>query len=113
MNFEGLKYYFNDVDTTTPANVKADVLTLIADAEAATNKKGKRSHNASGVVQVNADTDTEIARFTTQKEALAAIGQPEKKSGISDAVNGRTSTHKAYGYKWYYADEWDAMKENA
>ena len=37
------------------------------------------------------------------KEALIAIGK-EGKSGIGDALN-RAKTHKAYGYIWYFKDE--------
>ena len=113
VNYEGLKYYFNSVDTSVPSAIKEDVLTLIDQAvaaEAAENAKKHRTVNKSGVVQVDIKTDKELARFKTQKEALEAIGK-ENKTGISDAICGRTSTHVAYGYKWYFADQWDQIAE--
>ena len=116
VNYEGLKYYFNSVDTSVPSAIKEDVLTLIDQAvaaEAAENAKKHRTVNKSGVIQVDIETGKELARFKTQKEALEAIGK-ENKTGISDAICGRTSTHVAYGYKWYFADQWDSCdKENA
>ena len=39
------------------------------------------------------------------EQAQEAIGK-EGKSGISDALNGRTKTHKAYGYVWYFKNEY-------
>ena len=51
------------------------------------------------------ETNKIIAEFATQKEAQEAIGK-EGKSGISDALNGRTKTHKAYGYVWYFKNEY-------
>ena len=44
-----------------------------------------------------------------EKEALIALGKDPKKSGISDAINARTSTRMAYGFKWFFKDEWEAM----
>ena len=60
------------------------------------------------MLQVDLETGKIVAEFTTQKEALAAIGK-EGKSGIGDALNGRTKTHVAYGYKWYFKDEYEAF----
>ena len=55
------------------------------------------------------DTGKVVAEYATQKEALEAIGKDPKKAGISDSINGRTSTHRAYGFVWYFKDEWEAM----
>ena len=49
-----------------------------------------------------------VGEYASQKEALIAIGKDPKKSGISDAINGRTSTHQAYGFKWFFKDEFKA-----
>ena len=68
--------------------------------------KKRKSPNKSGVVQADAATGEVIAEFATQKEALAAIGK-EGKSGIGDALNARNKTHIAYGFKWYFKDEYD------
>ena len=78
------------------------------DEEAAILAKKRKSPNKSGIVQVDAETGKVVAEFATQKEALIAIGKDPKKSGISDAINGRTSTHMAYGFKWYFKDEFKA-----
>lgn len=82
------------------------MLARIEEDEAAAARK-RKSPNKSGIVQLDPETFETIAEFTTQKEALAAIGKEEKKSGISDAVNGRTKTHIAYGYVWCFKDELD------
>ena len=86
-----------------------DVLTAalnkINEEEAAAAKK-RKSPNKSGVLQIDIETGKIIAEYGTQKEALAAIGK-EGKSGIGDALNGRTKTHISYGYKWYFKDEYD------
>ena len=78
------------------------------DEEAAILAKKRKSPNKSGIVCVDAETGKVVAEYATQKEALIAIGKDPKKSGISDAINGRTSTHQAYGYKWYFKDEFKA-----
>lgn len=93
-----------------PDGIKSDVLTMIDEAIQANTKKARKSANRTGYVQVDATTNKEIARFDTQKDALTAIGKDPAKTGISDAANGRSSTHIAYGYKWYHTDEWESMK---
>ena len=55
------------------------------------------------------ETGKVIAEYASQKEALLAIGKDPKKAGLSDSINGRTSTHIAYGFKWFFKDEWEAM----
>ena len=102
VNTEGLKYYFENVDNV-PQKILDDVFALIEEYNTFTETKEtkRKSPNTSGVVQVDAETGKEIARFATKKEANIAIGKKENSSGISDAANGRSSTHKAYGYKWY------------
>lgn len=115
-NVKGLLYYYensSDLDEgirTQTVEVLNDVIAKMDEEEAILAKK-RKSPNKSGVVQVDAETGKEIARFATQKEALIALGKDPKKSGISDSINGRTSTHMAYGFKWYFADEWDNIKK--
>lgn len=115
-NVKGLLYYYensSDLDEgirTQTVEVLNDVIAKM-DEEAAILAKKRKSPNKSGVVQVDSETNKVIAEFPTQKEALIALGKDPKKSGISDAINGRTSTHQAYGFKWYFKDEWDALKK--
>lgn len=86
-------------------DVLTAVLNKINEEEAAAAKK-RKSPNKSGVLQIDPETNKIINEFATQKEALIAIGK-EGKSGIGDALNGRTKTHIAYGFKWYFKDEYD------
>lgn len=107
----GLLFYFKNSAELDPGiqEQTIDVLTAalnkINEEEAAAAKK-RKSPNKSGVLQIDLETGKIVAEYTTQKEALAAIGK-EGKSGIGDALNGRTKTHVAYGYKWYFKDEYD------
>lgn len=107
---QGLLFYFENSAELDPGiqeqviNVLQDVLTMIEEQEAAAAKK-RKSPNKSGVLQIDAETGKIIAEYATQKEALEAIGK-EGKSGIGDALNGRTKTHKAYGYIWWFKDEY-------
>ena len=52
------------------------------------------------------ETGKIIAEYDSQKAALEAIGKAGK-SGIGDALNGRTKTHVAYGFKWYFKNEYN------
>lgn len=110
---QGLLYYYTnsaDLDEgirEQTVEVLNDVLTKMEEEEAILAKK-RKSPNKSGIVQVDPETGKVVAEFETQKAALIAIGKDPKKSGISDAINGRTSTHMAYGYKWYFKDEFKA-----
>lgn len=81
-----------------------DALERVEADEAAAARK-RKSPNKSGVLQLDPETYAVIAEFATQKEALAAIGQ-EGKSGVGDALNGRTKTHNAYGFAWCFKDEY-------
>lgn len=107
----GLLFYFKNSAELDPGiqEQTIDVLTAalnkINDEEAAVAKK-RKSPNKSGVLQIDPETGKIIAEYATQKEALAAIGK-EGKSGIGDALNGRTKTHVAYSYKWFFKDEYD------
>ena len=107
----GLLFYFENSAELDPGiqEQTIEVLTAfydkIVEEEAAAAKK-RKSPNKSGVLQIDAETGKIIAEFATQKEALAAIGK-EGKSGIGDALNGRTKTHMAYSYRWYFKDEYD------
>ena len=109
----GLIYYYensaklDDGMGAKTVEVLSEVLRKMEEEEAALAKK-RKSPNKSGIVQVDVETGKIVGEFTTQKEALIAIGKDPKKSGISDAINGRTSTHVAYGYKWYFKDEFKA-----
>ena len=110
---EGLIYYFENsaeldegIQERTIAVLGA-FLEKIEEEEAAAAKK-RKSPNKSGVLQVDAETGKIIAEFATQKEALEAIGKAGK-SGIGDALNGRNKTHNAYGFKWYFKDEFNVQ----
>lgn len=107
-----LYYYMNSADLDEgireqTVEVLQDVIAKM-DEEAAILAKKRKSPNKSGIVCVDAETGKVVAEYATQKEALIAIGKDPKKSGISDAINGRTSTHMAYGFKWYFKDEFKA-----
>lgn len=114
----GLLFYFENSAEIDPGiqdqviEVLNSVLNLIEEQEAAAAKK-RKSPNKSGVLQIDAETGKILAEFATQKEALEAIGK-EGKSGIGDALNKRTKTRIAYGYKWVFKDEYDEfLKETA
>lgn len=108
---QGLIFYFENSAELDPGiqeqvlNVLNDTLAMVEEQEAAAAKK-RKSPNKSGVLQIDAETGKILAEYATQKEALEAIGK-EGKSGIGDALNGRTKTHMSYGYKWYFKDEYD------
>lgn len=110
---EGLLFYFTNATDVNEGireqtiDVLNDALARIEEDEAAAARK-RKSPNKSGVVQLDPETYAIIAEFATQKEALAAIGK-EGKSGIGDALNGRTKTHIAYGFAWCFKDELDAF----
>ena len=109
---QGLLFYFENSAELDPGiqeqviGVLNDVLDMIEEQEAAAAKK-RKSPNKSGVLQIDAETGKIIAEYATQKEALEALGKSGK-SGIGDALNGRTKTHKAYGYVWWFKDEYQA-----
>ena len=109
---QGLLFYFENSAELDPGiqeqiiDLLNEVLAKIEADEAAAAKK-RKSPNKSGVLQIDAETGKIIAEYTSQKEALIAIGK-EGKSGLGDALNGRTKTHKAYGYVWYFKDEFNA-----
>ena len=110
-----LFYYTNSADLDEgireqTVEVLMNVLAKMNEEEAALAAK-RKSPNKSGVVQVDPETGKVVAEYVSQKEALIAIGKDPAKSGISDAINGRTSTHMAYQYKWYFKDEFEAMKK--
>lgn len=111
----GLLFYFKNSQEMDPGiqteviEVLTEVLEKIEADEVAAAKK-RKSPNKSGVLQIDAETGKIIAEFETQKAALEAIGK-EGKSGIGDALNGRTKTHKAYGFVWYFKDEYDKFLE--
>lgn len=108
---QGLLFYFENSAELDPGiqtqviETLNEALTMIEEQEAAAAKK-RKSPNKSGVLQIDPETGKIVAEYATQKEALAAIGK-EGKSGIGDALNGRTKTHVSYGYKWYFKDEYD------
>ena len=110
---QGLLYYYEnsaDLDEGIRVNTVEVLNDVIAkmDEEAAILAKKRKSPNKSGIVCVDPESGRVVAEYATQKEALIAIGKDPKKSGISDAINGRTSTHMAYGYKWFFKDEFKA-----
>ena len=107
----GLLFYFQNSTEIDPGiqdqviEVLNSALAVIDEQDAAAAKK-RKSPNKSGVLQIDAETGKILGEFATQKEALEAIGK-EGKSGIGDALNGRTKTHKAYGFVWWFKDEYD------
>ena len=107
----GLLFYFENSAELDPGiqeqviDVLNSVLERIEEDEAAAKKK-RKSPNKSGVLQIDSETGKILAEYSSQKEALKAIDK-EGKSGIGDALNGRTKTHMAYGFKWYFKDEYD------
>ncbi len=107
---QGLLFYFENSAELDPGiqNQVIEVLEgVLEDIEAKEEaaKKKRKSPNKSGILRIDAETGKIIAEYATQKEALAAIGK-EGKSGIGDALNGRTKTHKAYGDIWWFKDEY-------
>ena len=110
---EGLLFYYENVTDMNEGireqtiDALTAMLTRIEKDEAVAARK-RKSPNKSGVLQLDPETFKVIAEFATQKEALAAIGQ-EGKSGVGDALNGRTKTHNAYGFAWCFKDEYDAF----
>ena len=89
-----------------------DVLYTIEEQEAAAARK-RKSPNKSGVLQIDPETGKIVAEYASQKEALEAIGKAGK-SGIGDALNKRTKTRNAYGYKWVFKNEYDEfLRETA
>ena len=108
---QGLIFYFENSAELDPGiqEQTLDVLTTVLDlmeAQEAAAARKRKSPNKSGVLQIDVETGKIVGEFATQKEALTAIGK-EGKSGIGDALNGRTKTHVAYGFKWYFKDEYD------
>ena len=107
---QGLLFYFQNSAELDPG-IAEQVIEVLEntlekiEAEEAAAKKKRKSPNKSGVLQIDAETGKIIAEYATQKEALEAIGK-EGKSGLGDALNGRTKTHKAYGYIWWFKDEY-------
>lgn len=107
---QGLLFYYesaSNVDEgirTQTIEVLKAVIADLEEKEAAAAKK-RKSPNKSGVLQIDPETGKIVGEYATQKEALAAIGK-EGKSGLGDALNGRTKTHMSYGYKWYFKNEY-------
>jgi hypothetical protein len=110
---EGLLYYFKASAELDPG-IQTEIIEVLEEviekinAEEAAAKRKRKSPNKSGVVQLDPETYAIVAEYATQKEALAALGK-EGKSGIGDALNGRTKTHVAYGLAWCFKDELDAF----
>ena len=111
----GLLFYFENSAELDPGiqnqviEVLNEALVMIEEQEAAAAKK-RKSPNKSGVLQIDANTGKILAEYASQKDALKAIGR-EGKSGIGDALNGRTKTHMSYGYRWYFKDEYQALNK--
>lgn len=107
---EGLIFYFENSAELDPGiqdqtlEVLDAVLAMIEEQEQAAKKK-RKSPNKSGILQIDPETGKIVGEFETQKAALEAIGK-EGKSGIGDALNGRTKTHRAYQYEWWFKDEY-------
>ena len=108
---EGLLFYFENSAELDPGiqeqviEVLNDALNKVAEEEAAKAKK-RKSPNHSGILQIDPETGKIVNEYTSQKEALIAIGK-EGKSGIGDALNKRTKTRKAYNWIWVFKNEYD------
>lgn len=108
---EGLIFYYENATEVNQGireqtmDALQAMLARIEEDEAAATRK-RKSPNKSGVLQLDAETFEIIAEYPNQKEALIAVNQ-EGKSGISDALNGRTKTHYAYGSVWVFKNEYD------
>lgn len=108
---QGLVFYFEN-SAELDDGIREQTLTALngalemIEAQEAAMARKRKSPNKSGILQIDAETGKIVGEFATQKEALAAIDKAGK-SGIGDALNGRTKTHKAYGYVWYFKDEYD------
>ena len=112
---QGLLFYFqNSAELDPGIQMKVtEVLTQVIekmDAEAAAAKRKRKSPNKSGILQIDPETGKIVGEYATQKEALAAIDK-EGKSGLGDALNGRSKTHMSYGYRWYFKNEYDKYLE--
>lgn len=112
---QGLLFYFEHSGELDPGIQEEviDVLnTYLEEMEEAEEKakKKRKSPNKSGVLQIDPETGKIIGEYVNQKEALAAINK-EGKSGIGDALNGRTKTHKAYGFEWWFKDEFSEREK--
>jgi len=110
---QGLIFYFEnsaELDAGIQEQVLQTLNDVLADIEAreAAAAKKRKSPNKSGILQIDIETGKILAEYATQKEALAAIGR-DGKSGIGDALNGRTKTHVAYGYRWFFKDEYGTV----
>jgi len=106
---QGLLFYFKSAANIDEGirTETVEVLTELIDkldAEEAATKRKRKSPNKSGIVQIDPETGKIVAEYATQKEALEAIGKAGK-SGLGDAINGRSKTHLSYSYRWYFKDE--------
>lgn len=105
----GLLFYFKN-SAELDSGIQEQVIEVLEsvidrmDKDEAAAKKKRKSPNKSGILQIDLETGKIVGEYKSQKEALAAIGK-DGKSGIGDALNGRTKTHKAYGYEWWFKDE--------
>ena len=107
---QGLLFYFQnsaEIDPGIQMKVTEVLTNVLAkmDAEEAAAKRKRKSPNKSGILQIDPETGKIVGEYATQKEALAAIDK-EGKSGLGDALNGRSKTHMAYGYRWYFKNEY-------
>jgi hypothetical protein len=102
-------------DMELSASIRSDIAGVLEryqetlNEAAAAEAKKRKAPNKSGILKCDPETLKVIAKYDTRKEANIANEKPENSSGIGDAANGRSSTHFAYGYKWFFVDEYELL----
>lgn len=54
--------------------------------------------------------NNEILEFDSLTEANLFMGKNYKNGTIYDACHARRGHHKAYGYQWYYKEDWEELQ---
>ena len=58
------------------------------------------------IYQINENDFEIINKFKSVAEANEFFKKDKNSSNIKDALSGRRKTHKAYGYRWYYENDY-------
>ena len=71
------------------------------------------SFNKNGYIcQIRINDFEIINKFQSLAEANEFFKKDKNSSNIKDALRGRKNTHKAYGYYWYYENDYMNIKNN-